>query len=181
MGIPVDHNTGNNSVLAPVAEKMDDSQQAKTKRNMIRPLRNTHRRVWTAIGLLLPLGIVFSWLAIPNPVRVKLLATTELTLLPEIKGKKETTQYCINLRSNAENSSWQLEWKNKLALTVPSAVVYQARNGDHHVDSAKLIGRIEARGDYVFALQPGNDSILYLFVYDFIHGKMIDSVNFKIL
>lgn len=148
---------------------------------MIRPLRNTHRRVWIAIALLLPLGIIFSWLAIPNPVPIKLLEQTETSLLPDIEDKKETTQYCINIRTNAEKSAWQLEWKNRLDLAIPSAVIYQAKNGNNNIDSAKLIGRIEARGDYVFALQPGSESILYLFVYDFIHGKIIDSVNFKIL
>jgi hypothetical protein len=181
MGIPVDNNTRNNRFLAPVAEKMDCSQQAKTSEYMIRSLRNTHRRAWMAIALLLPLAIIFSWLVIPNPVPVKLLAATETSLLPEIKGKKETGQYCINLRSNAEKLAWQLEWKNRLALTTPSAVIYQARKNGNNIDSAKLIGRIEARGDYVFALKPGPDSILYLLVYDFIHGKIIDSVKFKIL
>jgi hypothetical protein len=146
---------------------------------MIRSLRNKHRQAWLSIALLLPIGIILSWLTIPNPIPVKVLPA--ISLLPEIKGKQETTRYCINIRCNTEKTAWQLEWKNRLALTTPSAVIYRAGNGSNKIDSAKLVGRIEARGDYAFVLEPVKDSILYLFVYDFIHGKIIDSANIKIL
>jgi hypothetical protein len=95
--------------------------------------------------------------------------------------------YCIRIRTNKENTDWQLELKNKAALTVPSAVIYKVSvNDSTHVNSAsfqpgsaQLIGRIEARGDYVFPLKTGEASPdFYFIVYDFIHDKVIDLINF---
>ena len=156
---------------------------------MIKPLRKRHLQIWTAIAILLPLGIIFSWLVIPNPVPVKILQAPTVELLPVIHSKKDTIQYCINIRTNKEKTSWQLEWKNKLALMVPSAVIYKASLnpseggtfGSIKPGAAELIGRIEARGDYVFLLKP--DSLVYkdlnLVLYDFIHEKVIDFITFK--
>lgn len=157
---------------------------------MIKPLRKRHLQIWTAIAVLLPLGIIFSWLVIPNPMPVKILKTESPELLPVIQAKKETLSYCLNIRTDKTTTNWQLEWKNKLALSVPSAVIYQAflnpsEGGDSRpftVADAKLIGRIEARGDYLFPLSSdssGYKEINFL-VYDFIHEKIIDSINFKL-
>jgi hypothetical protein len=51
------------------------------------------------------------------------------------------------------------------------------------VDRAQLIGRIEARGDYVFPLKvdSAKKNELNLVVYDFIHEKIIDSITLKTL
>jgi hypothetical protein len=128
---------------------------------MIKPLRKRHLQIWTAIALLLPIGIILSWLVIPNPVPVKILSASKVELLPIVQAKKETSQYCIHIRTNKEKSEWQLEWKNKLSLTVPSAVIYKVplnpsqggTFGSLKPQDAELIGRIEARGDYVFPLK----------------------------
>ena len=127
---------------------------------MIKPLRKRHLQIWTALAILLPIGIVLSWLVIPNPVPVKILNQATAELLPIIKYKKDTEQYCINIRTNKENTAWQLEWKNKLPLMVPSAVIYKASpspskggiSRSFTPGNSQLIGRIEAKGDYVFAL-----------------------------
>ncbi|HKO82526.1 MAG TPA: hypothetical protein VJU78_19085, partial [Chitinophagaceae bacterium] len=133
---------------------------------------------------LLPVGILLSWLVIPNPVPVKLLKPVSTELLPVIKyttGKKE---YSVNIRTNRKNTDWQLEWKNKMALTVPSAVIYQVKDDETDITKAQLIGRIEAKGDYVFQLKSDSSlkhQDLHFLIYDFIHEKIIDSLNFKIL
>ncbi|MCC6972042.1 MAG: hypothetical protein IT434_17660 [Phycisphaerales bacterium] len=156
---------------------------------MIKPLRKRHLQTWIAIAVLLPAGIIFSWLVIPNHAPVKIVKASAIELLPIVQAKKETNQYCISIRSTADKTSWQLEWKNKLALKVPSAVIYKAplnppqggTFGSFKPESAELIGRIEARGDYLFSLRM--DSIqnkeLNLVVYDFIHEKIIDKINFN--
>ena len=136
---------------------------------------------------MLPIGIILSWLVIPNPVPVKILPATNVELLPVIQDKKETPEYCLNLRSNNDKTSWQLEWKNRLELTTPSAVIYKAppppQGGmqSFSVERAELIGRIEARGDYVFPLKVDSTkkNELNLVVYDFIHEKIIDSLTLK--
>jgi len=158
---------------------------------MIKPLRKRHLQIWTTLAVVLPLGIIFSWLVISSPVPVKIIETERPALLPVIQAKKETLSYCINIRTDETKTNWQLEWKNKLALTVPSAVIYKAllpppdggTFGSFTPGSSELVGRIEARGDYVFELK--TDSAQYkelnLIVYDFIHDKVIDYITLKTL
>jgi len=156
---------------------------------MIKPLRKRHLQVWTALAVLLPIGIIFSWLVIPNPVPVKIINPVTTELLPVIKYKKDNNQYCVNIRTNQENTTWQLEWKNKLALAVPSAVIYKASLNPSESGtfrsfmpgSSQLVGRIEARGNYVFPLASGStgpDQVHFI-LYDFIHQQIIDSINFQ--
>lgn len=138
------------------------------------------------MAALLPAGIILSWLVIPDSIPVKKISATTVELLPLIHAKKETLQYCINIRSDAGATNWQLEWKNRLPLTVPSAVIYKSlsfpgsKNG-FKPEHAELIGRIEAKGDYVFPLK--NDSMQYqelnLIVYDFIHEETVEVITFK--
>jgi len=166
---------------------------------MTKPLRKRHLQIWTVLAILLPIAIVMSWLVIPNPEPVKILNSVSAELLPIIKYKKDNGQYCINIRTNKENTAWQLEWKNKLALAVPSAVIYKASHELHSQPSqnsvaskggvsrsftpgnSHLIGRIESKRDYVFALASDSTSHhqLHFIVYDFIHQQIIDSINFQ--
>ena len=148
---------------------------------MIKPLRKRHLQIWTALAVLLPIGIILSWLVIPNPVPVKLLNPVATELLPVIKHKKDNDQFCINIRTKNDNTAWQLEWKNKMALTLPSAVIYKTTGHSADIKKGQLLGRIEARGNYVFALpaDPEIDNRLHLTVYDFIHQQIIDSINFQ--
>ena len=148
---------------------------------MIKPLRKRHLQIWTMLAVLLPAGIILSWLVIPNPVPVKLLNPVAAELLPVVKHKKENDQYCINIRTNSDNTAWQLEWINKMPLTVPSAVIYKTTGNSGEIKNGQLVGRIEARGDYVFALpaDPAITDRLHLTLYDFIHQQIIDSINFQ--
>jgi hypothetical protein len=147
---------------------------------MIKPLRKKHRQIWMAWALLLPLGIVFTWLVIPNQTPVKLLRTETEALLPEVVRTNDKKDYLVTVRSNEEKTQWQLEWKSKTVLTVPSAVIYRKINSNMDITKQQLIGRIEARRDYVFQLLPDSSGYkeLNLVLYDFIHQRTIDSINF---
>ena len=148
---------------------------------MIKPLRKRHRQVWLLLAVLLPVGIIVSWLIIPNPAAVTLLKQTTPALLPVIKYTMDKKEYAIHIRTNKENTEWQLEWKNKLALTVPSAVIYKTTGNNTGIKNGQLIGRIEARGDYIFVLPQDTSGYdkLHLTIYDFIHQQTIDSINFQ--
>jgi len=148
---------------------------------MIKPLRKRHRQIWMAWAILLPVGIVFAWLAIPNQQAVRLLQNPTETLLPDIVQSGSLPDYSINLRSNEDRTRWQLEWFNRKVLNVPSAVIYQVneRTDSFTPANAKLIGRIEAQGSYRFPLSIDSsvDKPLDLVLYDFIHNKIIDSIQ----
>lgn len=179
MGLQDHYYSGNDGILAPFIKTL-----AKGIKKMIRPLRRRHRQVWLVIAVVLPVGILLSWLAIPNPVAIKLIKQPSPELLPVVKYTMDKAEYTINVRANQQNTEWQLEWQNKLALTVPSAVIYKipATVNLFSADSSQLIGRIEAKGDYVFpVLQDAEtDQQINLVIYDFIHKKIIDSLTYKI-
>jgi len=111
-------------------------------------------------------------------------------LLPLIRAEKDNSQYCSSIRTDKYESQWQLVWTNKLALTVPSAVIYQVSPNDYKPGIAgsfkpgkgTLVGRIEARGYYVFPLKMDSiqNNLLHILLYDFIHEKIIDTINFNI-
>jgi hypothetical protein len=143
------------------------------------------------MAILLPAGIFLGWLVIPNPLPVKSVAVSPQDGLPVIVSKKETKQYCIDLRTNNEKSQWQIEWKNKVPLTTPSAVIYllperSNRNSfpeEFNTMDAEQIGRIEAQGNYQFTFRPNSSSPgdLKFLVYDFIHEKVFDTITFAAL
>jgi hypothetical protein len=146
---------------------------------MIKPLRRRHRQIWILWTLLLPAGIILAWLAIPNQPSIKLLSEKTETLLPDVIRSVDKKDYLVTLRSNKEQTQWQLEWKIKTILTVPSAVIYRIINPAADISQQQLIGRIEARKDYVFELPADSAGYkqLQLVLYDFIHEKQIDSIN----
>ena len=146
---------------------------------MIRPLRKRHFQIWSALAVLIPAGIATAWLSVKQPEHSSLLQPVPAEPLPKIISSAETADYIIRLRSN-DSLAEQLEWINKKILTVPSAVIYQALPGRKEVRSGELIGRIEARGEYYFPLR--RDSIYQkrsFILYDFIHEKIIDSINLQ--
>ena len=145
---------------------------------MIRPLRKRHLQIWSALLLLIPTGIITAWLSIKKPVYNNVLQPASEQALPKIILSVEKENYLVRLRSN-DSGARQLEWINKDVLSVPSAVIYKTAAAHKAIESAELIGRIEAKGTYYFPLQkdPINEKPKF-FLYDFIHEKIIDSVKF---
>jgi hypothetical protein len=148
---------------------------------MIKPLRKRHLQVWIVLAVVLPIGVLVSWLVIPNQKAVKLLQPSEHSLLPVIWKSKDLLKYQVTIRTDSKNEQWQLEWINKMVLQVPSAVIYRA-NGAVDITKNELIGRIETRGRYTFPLRriAGKEQPIEFILYDFIHQQLIDSIKFQL-
>jgi hypothetical protein len=146
---------------------------------MTKNLRKKHLQFWTVLAVLLPVGIISGWLVIPDQQHVKLLQQSSPALLSAVYRSIDKPSYAINLRTDETKKQWQLEFKNKQVLTVPSAVVYQVDTAD--TTKRKLVGRIEAKGDYVFALQQDSAGRVptHFILYDFIHEETLDTINLK--
>ena len=146
---------------------------------MIKQLRKRHFQVWMVLLMALPAGIISGTMAIPRKVANHLLQPGNTVALPVIVRRVERENYIIHIRKGGD--ALQLEWVNKNALTVPTALVYKTTGGNKDISKAELIGRIEARGIYHFNLAPGSfggpDSV-QLILYDFIHQQIIDTINF---
>ncbi len=148
---------------------------------MIKPLRKRHVQIWYALAALIPIGIISAWLAIPAPVKDRLLNPSPSQAFPLLMKSVPNDAYTVNLRRMADSSVFQLEWINHSALTAPSAIIYETdpRKGMIGVEGAALIGRINSRGIYHFSLG-GDSSNLHagFILYDIIHHRIIDRINF---
>src|SRR3954451_19914827 len=152
---------------------------------MIKPLRKRHLQIWTAWAVLIPIGIISAVIVRPLFPKEKLLQPTAIAVLPVVLKSIDKDDYTVSIRSENDTSKLQLEWINKKTLTYPTATIYEDTlsgqlkvspvGGD--LEGAALIGRIEARGTYHFALTKDLVRNNYHFIlYDFIHKKIIDSI-----
>lgn len=143
---------------------------------MNRQLRKRHRIIWSLLALIVPMLLLMSWLLIPQLEPVKAINISHPESLPVLLKTIKRTQYEAEIRTNSKGDL-QIEWWNKKALQVPSAVIYQIKENEQQV----LIGRIEARGTYRFPLHRDSTSKEYhLQLYDFIHEQVIDTINFSL-
>lgn len=143
---------------------------------MVKTLRKRHLQIWTALAILLPVGIITAYVSIQKPAVSQLLQPGTTAALPYEIKKTERENYSVALRSNKDRTAFQLEWINKNILAVPTATIYQSTGSE--VAGGKLIGRIEARGVYHFTVDSSfikEESKLLL--YDFIHKQIVDSIK----
>lgn len=144
---------------------------------MVKSLRKRHLQIWSMLLVLLPAGIISARLATRSTPAQALLQQNSSASFPVIIRRAETAAYTATLRKSGD-SSFQLEWINKIPLTVPTCNVYGMPEGSSTITNAVLIGRIEAMGTYHFGLRHGIENVHHLVLYDFIHGKAVDSVFF---
>jgi len=146
---------------------------------MIRPLRKRHLQIWGAWAVLIPIGIISAVIVQTRLPKDKLLQPTANTALPVVLKSIDKDDYTVSIRSENDTSKLQLEWINKKTLTYPTATIYEDTLNTNNISNAALVGRIEARGTYRFALGKNSNQKNYHFIlYDFIHQKIIDSITF---
>lgn len=146
---------------------------------MTKAQRKKHLLAWSILLILLPVGILLSWLVIPNQQPVKLLEADNTDPLPVIEQTVDLPGYSIHLRKDEHSKEKQIEWINKKVLNVPSAVIYQARDTAFDIAKSKLIGRIETSGKYLFPVELSNETGRQFILYDFIHQVVIDRFHFN--
>lgn len=146
---------------------------------MMKPLRKRHLIVWSMLAILLPAGILIAWLSVPQQIPQTLLQPEPFTALPVVLKKADKENYSVAIRSNEKRSAFQLEWINKSVLQFPTATIYAADKVVKNIIEAKLAGRIEARGDWYFAIDSIVSSYNHLIVYDFIQQQIIDTINLE--
>ena len=144
---------------------------------MVKQLRRRHFQIWSALLVLIPSGIISATLVIPRQAKSELLQPSLSGALPVVIKTIEKPDYMIRLRGKSQRAA-QLEWVNKTALTVPTAVIYKTIPGKQNFRDGDLIGRIESRGTYHFTLMNDSTDHYDFVLYDFIHGQIIDSINF---
>lgn len=167
--------------------------------SMIKNLRKRHLQIWTAWAILLPMGIITAWLAVPKQVIDKLLQPETSPALPVLVKSIDKKNYIVNLKSNEDKSQYQLEWINKEVSVVPSSLIYQLPinqgiqkispfgvpeqsegKEQSSLEGAELIGRVQTRGIYHFNLLKDSTNSYNFILYDIIKKKIIDSLKFPL-
>ena len=122
---------------------------------MVKQLRKRHLQTWTILLFGLPAIIISGWLAVKKPITTQsLLQPASTEALPVIVKSIDKENYIVSLRTNNERTATQLEWINKSAITTPSALVYKLSAGNKgNINENEIIGRIDSRGSYHFALK----------------------------
>jgi hypothetical protein len=147
------------------------------KQVMVKTLRKRHLQIWTLLMVLIPAGIISARLAIPHSATSRLLQPMGMGAYPVIVKTVDTKNYTVRIRQAAD-SSHQLEWINKVILTVPTCTIYSLPEGTGDIKKGQLIGRIEAMGTYHFPVPPNTAAVKQLVLYDFIHQQIIDTIHF---
>lgn len=147
---------------------------------MIKPLRKRHLQIWYSLAILIPLGIISAWLVVPKPIQDRLLNPVNSNALPVLIKSVTKDAYTVSLRRKEDWSAFQLEWINHSPLTAPSAIIYETfpEKGISGPEGAALIGRIDSRGIYHFSLGKHSTNHASFLLYDIIHHRVIDRINF---
>jgi hypothetical protein len=127
--------------------------------------------------VLLPLLILAAILARKPMVKDAFAPPQNGKALPVVIAEKQVGKNLLQLKGNSAGETKQLLWVNREALKVASATIYLTKADATTIEGATYIGRIETRGNYVFALPTQSD--YHFLLYDFIHQQVIEHIAFN--
>src|SRR5688572_29176045 len=125
---------------------------------MIKPLRKIHVHVWALLAVLIPVGIILAWMAVPEKVTDDLNRVNQFVQpLPQqvitndsIIASVDRDKYKINILFPTDlvgEIRWyynlKLQFINKKELTIPSLLIYRIIDHGENIDNQELVGRIE--------------------------------------
>jgi len=148
---------------------------------MTRSLRKRHLQIWALWAVLIPVGIIAAWMAVPKKVTQELLQSevlrtnddtiafvdkgdysinilldwskaNKIPLLRKLYDEKDKPEPTPNVMDSLKNE-FSLEFINK-ELNVSSLLLYQVTDSTtNDVDKQELLGRIGGRGSRYFSLE----------------------------
>ena len=148
---------------------------------MIKTLRKRHLQIWILWAILLPVGIIVAWMAVPKNATEELLQNEKIDFLPiQIDTQAEKGKYYSTLNTNRERSKYQLQWKiyngfdySTSIYNRSSLLIYRVTNTEY-----ELIGRIGGNRQYYFNLANDSSDRYSFIIYDPIRKEKVDSINF---
>jgi len=149
---------------------------------MIKQLRKRHLQIWVLWAVLIPVGIIVAWMALPKKVTQELLQkeiirtnddtiafidkgnyainilldwskANKIPLLQPLYYEKDKPEYLPNYMDSLKNE-FRLEFINKNGLTASSLLIYQITDSTtNDLDKQELLGRIGGKGSQYFHLE----------------------------
>src|SRR5688572_2234136 len=167
---------------------------------MIKPLRKIHLQVWGLLAVLIPVGIIIAWMAVPERVTQELLQQKTLRTINDTIAAVDRQKYKIHIlftgaikRGTLQTelypgeSNLYVEFINKSEVTTPSLSLYQVIDSTNNdIDKQAILGRIEGRGSHYFSFYADCDVFGVeklckgkFILYDIIKKQTVDALSVK--
>lgn len=152
---------------------------------MIKTLRKRHLQIWILWAVLLPVGIIVAYMAVPKKVTQELLQQGTVKRTRDLIFSFEKPDFRVNLYYDSVS---QLEFINKKKSSIPSLLLYRVIDSNtNNIDKQELLGRIQEEGSHNFRLKldynPNGEPRFYyngkFLLYDIIKKQVIDSIIIK--
>jgi len=147
---------------------------------MIKTLRKRHLQIWILWAVMLPVGILVAWMAVPEKVTQEFMSKNLVSVDVPGQGEAFGNDYTIDIgydTSRTRNKAYLL-FINHHKLRAPPFLIYKMADSGGNIDKQLLLGRVEKEGTQFFPLDTfiHNDKFI---LYDFIHKKIIDTITVK--
>lgn len=149
---------------------------------MIYKLRRRHRNMWMILAVLLPIGFVSAYLAIPEFIHENEFEAWKSVAYSTIINSAETDNLLVNLRKDENLPGQQIEVLIKQPLSSPGILVYLAEQPTENIRQANLLGSLEANGAQRFTLNDflANFKAFHLLFYDNLKKELVEKVSLEI-
>jgi len=157
---------------------------------MIKQLRKRHLQIWALWAVLIPVGIIVAWMAVPKKVTQELLTPVTLrnTNVTLVSVEKEDYKLSLLLDTAKDKDLLNLEFINKKKNDLPSFLLYRLTDTTTiNIDKQEILGRIGSRSPqyfpltYIYIRSCFEFSNLAKFVlYDIGKKQPIDTLIFKV-
>lgn len=148
---------------------------------MIKQLRKRHLQIWALWAVLIPVGIIVAWMAVPKKVTQELLYKDAVPIGSPASGEAFENNYSLLIRYDTSMNQYKtyLQFENRYKLKTPPLLIYKMTDSiANTIDKQLLLGRIDKEGSQFFPL----DTFIYndrFILYDFLHKKIIDTITVK--
>ena len=164
---------------------------------MIKSQRKRHLQIWILLAVLIPVGIIVAWIAVPKKVTQELLQKVARASAYHTIASVEKENYKINILvpnsvTIKHPTGWEYELNvqfiNKKESSTDSLLLYKVIDlTDNNIDKQELLGRIKSKGIQEFRLKffdlrVTNNKFDYrdkFLLYDIMKKQVVDSINFK--
>ena len=132
---------------------------------MIPKLRNQHRYTWMVLAVVLPIGFLAAWFAVPTTPTLQEIKGGNTEAYPQVVAQQEHELLHATLRSN-DSQECQLELTLQQPLTLPFVRVYLHKQPAFNPRNAQELGLLGEKATYQFFLDSIPSMPVSLTVYD---------------
>lgn len=145
---------------------------------MIYQLRRRHRRMWIVLAIILPIGFISAYFAIPKTIYENNFEPWAAVSYSTITKSAETDNLLVNVKKDNNLPGLQIEVMQKQPLHSASVLVYLAEQNTENIQATNLLGRLESGDTQRFILNDflSNFKTFHLLFYDNLKKELLEKV-----